>query len=159
LALPRIIGFEFPCKALPCQTATGGLSHSLNKAVAIVLASHIVAIGLLVQVTKQMERFDTYVGSVKPALQEAPEILHRVCMDNTFDVGDRVIDDLVRILTFKTIVGKQFIGVERRPRFDSAPDFRLQRVLFPILDNNGLDFTAALHETRPRRFYPSRRFQ
>lgn len=36
---------------------------------------------LLIEVTKQMERFDANVGSLKAALQKRPEIFQSVCMN------------------------------------------------------------------------------
>src|SRR5216117_3843973 len=94
-----------------------------------------------------MERLNTDVGSMKGTLQQAPEILHRVRVDSTLNIGDRMVDDLMRVLPFQPFVGKQLVGVESRSRFDALPDFTLERLLFPILDNGSLDFTAPLYES------------
>ena len=55
---------------------------------------------LLVKIAVKMERLNADVGSVKPALQEAPEVFESVGMDFPLYIGDRVIDDLVGILPF-----------------------------------------------------------
>src|SRR5438876_11802244 len=94
-----------------------------------------------------MERLDTDVGSMKPALQEAPKILKSVGVDSAFSVAGSVVDDLVRVLPFQSFIRKQLIGIERRASLDPLLDFLLERFLFPILDYHRLDFPAALHES------------
>src|SRR2546422_700891 len=94
-----------------------------------------------------MEWLNTDVGSVKPALQEAPEILKGVGVDSALDVGDRMVDNLMRVLAFQSFVGKQFVSVERGSCFDALPDFTLERLLFPIVNNGSLDFTAPFYES------------
>src|SRR5439155_17919330 len=94
-----------------------------------------------------MERLNTDVGSVKSAFQEAPEILKRIGVDFPLHIGDCMIDNLMRVLPFQSLVGKQFIGIERGASLDPLLDFFMQGLFLPVLDNNSLDFSAALHET------------
>lgn len=63
-------------------------------ALVIVLAG-IEAERLFIEVAEQMERLDTHIGALDPALQEAPEVLNAVGMDIPAHVGFGVIDDLV----------------------------------------------------------------
>ena len=65
-----------------------------------------------------MERLNADVGSVKPALQERPEILKSVGVNLPVHIGDRVIDDLVGVLLFQPPIGEQFIGVDVRSLAD-----------------------------------------
>ena len=96
------------------------------EAFAICQLAIVVAIGLLVQIAEQMERLDADIGSVDAALEQAPEVFQSVSVDLPVNVLDGVIDDLMRILASKTIVGKQGISVERRTGFDVLSHFRLQ---------------------------------
>jgi hypothetical protein len=49
-----------------------------TEALAIGQLSVVESVGLFIQVAKQMERFDTHVGTVNAALQETPEILKAI---------------------------------------------------------------------------------
>src|SRR5579863_617609 len=104
-----------------------------------------------------MKRLDTHIGSVNPAFQERPEVFESVGMYGSVHVGDRVIDDLVRVAPFQSFIGKQFIGIQCRPRFDTLLDFGLQGLFLPVLDYNGLDFPAPLNKAYNQRFvFPAR---
>src|SRR5437764_8515622 len=94
-----------------------------------------------------MERLDTDVGAVQPALQEAPKVLKSVGVDRAFGVGYRMVDDLVGVLAFQPLVGFQFIAIERGSRFDVLLDFGLQGFLLPTLDYHSADFSAAFHDS------------
>ena len=102
---------------------------------------------LLIKVTEKMERFNAHVGSVKSALQETPKVFKSVRVDNTIDVSDRVIDDLVRVLAFQSVVGFQIIAVERRSRLDMLPHFGLKRFLLSVVHYHRADFSAAFHNS------------
>jgi hypothetical protein len=44
----------------------------------------VVAEYLFINVAKEMKRTDCNIGSIQATLQEAPEVLHTVCVDVTF---------------------------------------------------------------------------
>jgi hypothetical protein len=85
---------------------------------AVVVAKH-----LLIKVAKEMEGFNTHVGSMKAALQQAPEILHGVGMNRAVHVGYGVIDDLMSILRLESLIGFQVIAIEGRAYFNMLPHF------------------------------------
>lgn len=59
-----------------------------------------------------MERLDAHVGSMKAALQQTPEVLHRIGVDFTIDVRDGMIDDFVLKLR-EPLVGLQGVRKQR----------------------------------------------
>ena len=52
-------------------------------------------VGLLIQVAKQEERFDTDIRSMKPALQQTPKKFAAIRVDSTANIFDGVIYNLV----------------------------------------------------------------
>src|SRR5437016_2201879 len=145
--LPWIWVMQFATDFFVGQAATFDLSHCLSEAVVIITVTLIVTKRLLVKIAEQMERLDADVGSMKGTLQEAPEILHRVRVDSTLDIGDRMVDDLVGVLSFQPLVGEQLVGVESRSCFDTFLDFILQGLFLPVFNYSSLDFTAPLYES------------
>src|SRR5205809_6034264 len=79
-----------------------------------------------------MEWLDTDVGSMKPALQKAPEVFESVGMNRAVHVGHGMIDDLVRVFPFQSVIGFQFIAVERRASFHMLFHFALQSLFFRL---------------------------
>jgi hypothetical protein len=49
--------------------------------------------------------------------QEAPKVLHRVCVDVSVNVLNRVVYDFMLVLFAQAHVGWQFIGEDCRSRF------------------------------------------
>src|SRR5947199_7701379 len=93
-----------------------------------------------------MKWLDTNVGSIDTALQQTPEVFQSVGVDCAINVGHRVINNLVGVLSGQTFVRKQFIGVERGASFDALFDFLLHDLLAAVFDYNGLDSSAPLDE-------------
>jgi hypothetical protein len=57
----------------------------------------VVAERLLVEVAKEMERFDAHLGSVNAALQQAPVVLEAICMNLRVNISDSVVDHLATV--------------------------------------------------------------
>src|SRR5438034_3035467 len=94
-----------------------------------------------------MEWLDTDVGSMKPALQKAPEVFESVGMNRAVHVGHGMIDDLVRVFPFQSVIGFQFIAVERRASFHMLFHFALQSLFLPPLDYHGTDLSAPFQDS------------
>ena len=107
----------------------------------------VVAERLLIDVFAQVERLDANVGSVQSALEETPEVLHRVGVDVAVSVFDGVVDDGVLIVTFQTIVGFQFIAEDRRA---------LRRAVGPASEVPSCADCPRRKRARPRRAPPYR---
>src|SRR5688572_4957458 len=67
--------------------------------------------GLLVQIPKQMERFNRHVGAFDGAFQETPEVFHTVGVDGAFSVAVRVVDDVVDVL--RSFAAQVLVRAER----------------------------------------------
>src|SRR5438132_1327413 len=65
---------------------------------------------LLIEVAKQMERFDRDIGALDGALQERPEVFEAVDVDLPIDVSLRVVNDLVDVILVQSVVGLERIG-------------------------------------------------
>src|SRR2546422_7712918 len=91
-----------------------------------------------------MERLDANVCSMNPALQKTPKVFQCVRVHPPVHISDSVIDDLVRVFPFQSIIGAQFIGVERRPCFNVLLDFGLQSAFLAIADHGHLHLSAPL---------------
>ena len=104
----------------------------------------VVAERLLIEVTKEMERLDTHVGSADTALEQAPEVLKAVGVDAIVDVFDGVIHNLVSVLPRKSLVGEKRISVECRASFDVLLDLRLESGLLAVGHNRCANTSAAL---------------
>lgn len=82
----------------------------------------VVAESLFVDVAEEMIGFHADVGSVQSALQQAPKVLHRVCVNIAVDVFDGVIDDGVLVVGLQAVIGLQFVAEDRGSGFDPFPD-------------------------------------
>lgn len=89
------------------QATTRDRGKGDGEAVSIVDLPSIEPEGLLIEVAKQMEWFDTDIGTLEPALQQTPEVLDGVGMHVSFDIRDGVVDDLMGIFTVKSTVRLQ----------------------------------------------------
>lgn len=115
------------------QALARNLSGDLEKAITVSAFAVIETIGLLIQITEQMERFDRYIRAAKRPLQETPEVLNSVCMDVTFDVLFRVVDYSMRIF-IKPFVSWPAVAEHVRTFGYVAIDVTVQRVAARIAD-------------------------
>src|SRR6185369_11811975 len=124
------------------------LRYYFREAVAVV---HIFAIveseRLLIEVTEKMKRFDTNIGSAQASLEQAPEVLDSVCVNEPVNILHRVVNNLVRIVTLKTRVREKRISVKGRTGFDVVFDRRLQSCSPSICNDHCAYFTASLDDS------------
>ena len=97
---------------------------------AISVLAHVVAKCLFIQIAKQREWFDTHVGSLDSALEQAPEVFKVVSVDVSVHVGDGMVNDLVGIVASEIVVGRKCIGKEKRASGYVVADFL--RWLWPL---------------------------
>lgn len=136
---------------IPSEALADQLRSSHFEAVEIVhIFAEVVAVGLLVQVTEQMERFDTHVGSADAALQERPEVLKGIGVDVSIDVLNGMVYDLMGVIGCQSFVGHQSVRVECRARFNMLSDLRLKRFLLAVRNDDSADLPAALHDPEHR---------
>ena len=83
------------------------------------------SVSLLIQVTEQMIRLDLDIGPAQRTLQEAPEILHAVGVDQAVNVSLGVVDDLVLVGLVESLVAAKLIRVDGRTGLDVLADVAL----------------------------------
>ena len=88
---------------------------------------------LLIQIPKQVVRFDRNIGPVDSALEQRPKIFARVCVNLPVHVSYGVIYDLVCEFFIKPIVGLQRIAIERGTAFYVVAYQRLQLMLAALV--------------------------
>jgi hypothetical protein len=96
--------FDFTSQLLAGKPASNDLFHDRAKPLRIRQGAKVVPEGLFVQIPEQVERLHADIGTVQAALQQAPEILRRVCVDVTVHVFYRVVDHRVLVLRLQTVV-------------------------------------------------------
>src|SRR5271166_7195459 len=72
-----------------------------------------------------MKRFHTHVGSGQPALQQRPEVLHAVSVYAAIYILNRVVNDLMSITSFQSVIGNPFVTIERGASLHMLSDFGL----------------------------------
>jgi hypothetical protein len=105
-------------QVIPSQTLPGDRSENFVEAFCVRRFSLVIAKRLLIEVSEQMERLNTHIGTADGSFQETPEVLHAVRMDRAVSVLLSVVNDLVRVLRIKPVVREKFV----RHDFRSAPN-------------------------------------
>ena len=80
-----------------CYAVTDNLFHDGGETLRIRGLAVVIAERLFVQITEQMERLNADIGAMQTALEQAPEILHRVRVNIAVRIFDRMIDDGVLV--------------------------------------------------------------
>src|SRR5437016_4984279 len=94
----------------PRQALSNDLTDSQVKAFAIgqrfpvAVLTIVEAKSLFVQISEQVEWFHADVGSVQTALEQAPEVLHRVRMNVAANVLDGMVNHLMGVIGFQSVV-------------------------------------------------------
>jgi len=68
-------------------------------------------------------------------------------MDATVHVLNRMVNNLMRVVTGKAVIGKQRVSVESRARFDVLLNFGLQCMTLPVRNNHRAHSTAPLQHS------------
>src|SRR5271157_2578380 len=94
-----------------------------------------------------MKRFNTYISPLKSALQKTPEVFESVGVDAPANVFHGMVNNLVHIFFFKSLIRSQCVRVERRARHDVLFHFGLKDILAAIFNHSGSDFPAPLQDS------------
>ena len=141
----------FAGQLLVGDPASDDLLHYSDEAFRIGRLTVVVSKRLFVNVPKQVEWLHADVRAVQAALQETPEVLHRVGMDVAVHILHSVIDDGVLIIVFKSVVGLQFVGEYRSPGFDVLPDLFLQFRLAAVINDHRPHIAVAFDHSKYHR--------
>lgn len=94
-----------------------------------------------------MKRFNAHISPVDAPLQQAPEVLKAVCVDATVDVFNGMVNDCMGIVSPKSLIGEQRIGIERGTRFDVLLDLGMENLLLAAGDHSCANLAAALQQS------------
>jgi hypothetical protein len=111
-------------------------------AVAIIKAEY-----LLIKIAEQVKWFHTNVRSRQAALEETPEIFHSIRMYAALYILHRVVNDLVLVLTRKTLITRQFIGEQFCPSVDVVFNDLLHRHAETVRNYLSTNTPAALQHS------------
>jgi hypothetical protein len=139
LFLPGLSWRRTTDKGLVGQPFSYNAVADLVEAVGIGALSSIVPERFFIEISKQVKRLNTDIGTLDGPLQEAPEILNSVGMDFAPDVGFSVVDNLVGVGVSHTGIAAMFIGVHAGT-WGHAPAYLAgQGAAAGVLDYLGLD--------------------
>src|SRR5438067_639246 len=94
-----------------------------------------------------MERLYAHVSSRYATLQQRPEVLQAVGVYAAIHVLSGMIDNLVRVVSCQSFIGKQSVSIESHTRFYVLANFRLQCALAAIRNDGSANLSAALHDS------------
>src|ERR1700722_13551545 len=95
-----------------------------------------------------MKRFHANVGSRNPALQQRPEVLHAVGVYAAIYVLNGMVDYLMRIVGFQSVVSYPLIAIERGASLHMLSDFWLHAFPLAIRHNLCADTSATFQHPK-----------
>src|SRR5450432_2181120 len=87
-------------------------SNGFYEAALVVVFPFVESESLLIAIPEQMKRLDVNVGAFKGALQEAPEVLQTVSVNQSVCVAFQMVNDLVEIISLHAVIRVQRVCVE-----------------------------------------------
>lgn len=145
----------FASEFLPSQALADESSNGFQKPAFVVVLALVEPECLLVEVSEKVEGFNGNVSALDRPLEQAPEVFQPVCVDVTFRVALGMINDFVRVIVRKAIIGLESVRVDLRSLQDIlahvALQLRLLRGIHDLQDDTGgAVFRAALQQTLHR---------
>lgn len=95
----------------------------------------VIAIGLLIKVSEQVERLNADVSSLDGPLQETPEVLNPIGVNLAPDVCLGMVNDLVGVGVCQIIVGLERVCVDLRTWLNHVADFRRETLALDFGDH------------------------
>lgn len=129
------------------QPFPADLSHHYVEPFSIVHLPIVESASLFIDVAEQMEWFDADISTVQAALKQRPEVFHSVSVYVAIRVFDGVVNHGVLIVRFQPVVGKQFIGEDRRASLNVLANVLLKFLLAPIVYNHRANVSATLQHS------------
>ena len=102
---------------------------------------------LLIEITKQMEWFNTNVGSLESTLYQTPEVLQPISVYLPVHITLCMIDNLMDVFFVQSQIGVAIIGIEVRTIFDVIFYQSMQSVTLSVLKNLSSYFAAAFQNS------------
>jgi hypothetical protein len=102
---------------------------------------------LLIEVTKQVERFNRNIGAFQSAFYETPEVFQSVRMHLPVNVLFGMVNYSMSVFLIESPIGMAIIGRELRTTFDVISNKSLQSVTLSILKNLSSHFPATFQNS------------
>src|SRR5579864_3324952 len=148
LAFGSLSLLTFPGETIPCESPPRNLRANERESFRVRQFAPVVAEGLFVKISEQVERLHADIGAVKLAFYQTPEIFHRVRVDVAARVLYGVIHNGMAVVTRKPVVRLQRITEQRRTRLDVLAYLLVEFMLAPRRDGKRANVTAPLHHTQ-----------
>src|SRR5579872_1233619 len=110
-------------------------------------AAIVVAERLFVEIPEQMERLDTYVGSLQSAFQEAPEVFESIGVDVAANVPLGVVYHFMLELIRHFEIRHEVVRVDGAAGFDVLLNLTVQCLAVAIRNDSGADFSIAFEQS------------
>jgi hypothetical protein len=133
-----------PRQRVKCQTLADDDSAHLDESLRVSHFASIETKRLLIEVTKQVERFDRYIRAFDGALQERPEVFEAVGVNLSVHIPFSVVNHLMHVISAQAVIGLQRISKDGRVFLHVGRDGRLQQSLPDTLDDVGADSRVSL---------------
>jgi hypothetical protein len=133
------------------QAASDDLLHDASKSLRVRHTAIVVAEGLLIKVAEEMKWLNADVGAMQSALEQAPEVFHRVRVNVLVDVLDSVIDNRMLKVAFESVVRLQFISENRAASLYMLAHLFLKFMLAAIIHDLQANIAAAFYHTHDSR--------
>ena len=114
------------------NASSGHTFQRLDEAHSVGCLTIVVAKHLLVQISEQMEWFDTNVSALDATLRQASESFKPVGVNPSVDVTLRVVDEAMNKLEVQAFVASPCVSEYFRSFRDVIVDFLLESVALPI---------------------------
>jgi hypothetical protein len=140
------------------QPLSCDLTHCLSEPnriadlVSIPILARVESERLLIDITREVERFHGNIGSIQSTLQEAPKVLQAVRVNAPVNVLMKMVHDLVNVFLFcQPMIGHRLVGINGSSRLYFFQNLALQSFPFDVGQNLGSDCaTIAIKQTHDR---------
>ncbi len=137
----------FSRESVPSEAFADDLRASKLKSVEVShVLSLVVAERLFVKVAKQVEGFDTHVGSADSTFQQGPVVLKSVRVSATIDVLDRMVNNLMRVISRESFIREKIVGIQGRSRFNVLANLRLKGMFLAVRNDGRANLATSLKD-------------
>jgi hypothetical protein len=136
----------------PSEPLADDAAHNRIKAVPVI---HRVVFGraivvpkyLFIEIAEKMKRFDTHIGSLDAALEQAPEVFKAVGMNTSIDIFEGMVDNLVLVLLGHLLVGHEGVGIDGTALSDMLDNLALQIVAAASGNHGGANLFTTVKQS------------
>lgn len=152
LAFGSLSLLPFSGQPIPRQATASNLRAHDTEPFSVRQFASVVAKRLLVKITEEVEWFHADVRALKLPLNHAPEIFHRIRVDVSISVLNRVVNHGVFVIRGKPIVGLQRIAEQCATGLNVLLDVLVEFMLPASRDCERSDLPATFHHSQSDSF-------